>query len=180
MIRKATDEDFDAIYDIINDAAIAYKGVISSDCWHEPYMSREELKTQMDDGVRFCCFVDNDEVIGVMGIQDKREVQLIRHAYVRTTRRNTGIGGILLRELIRESTRPILIGTWKAATWAIRFYEKHGFRLVDEEEKNRLLKKYWSIPDRQIETSVVLVDKKYDQTYGSGRLPAGASPPSQP
>ena len=161
MIRKATAEDFDAIFDIINDAAIAYKGVIPSDCWHEPYMSREELKMQMDDGVRFCCYVDNDEVVGVMGIQDKSDVKLIRHAYVRTTERNKGIGGILLRDLTRDSTQPILIGTWKAATWAIRFYEKHGFRLVDEAEKDRLLRKYWAIPDRQIETSVVLVDEKY-------------------
>ena len=105
-----------------------------------------------------------NEIIGVMGIQDKTDVELIRHAYVRTKQRNKGIGTLLLRELIRDSTKPILIGTWKAADWAIRFYEKHGFCLVDEEEKNRLLKNYWSIPDRQAETSVVLADGKYKVT----------------
>ena len=161
MIRKGTDEDFEAIFNIINDAAVAYKGVIPPDRWHEPYMTREELRAQIDDGVRFSCYVDSNEVIGVMGIQDKTEVKLIRHAYVRTNQRSKGIGSLLLRELIRDSTKPILIGTWKAADWAIRFYEKHGFRLVEEGEKNRLLEKYWVIPDRQVETSVVLVDGKY-------------------
>ena len=161
MIRKGTDEDFDEIFNIINDAAIAYKEVIPPDRWHEPYMPKEELKAQIEEGVRFSCYVDNNEIIGVMGIQDKTDVELIRHAYVRTKQRKKGIGTLLLRELIRDSTKPILIGTWKAADWAIRFYEKHGFCLVDEEEKNRLLKKYWAIPDRQVETSVVLVDEKY-------------------
>jgi GNAT superfamily N-acetyltransferase len=105
-----------------------------------------------------------------MGVQDKTEVALIRHAYVRTKYRNKGIGALLLRELIKDSTKPILIGTWKAAHWAISFYEKHGFYLLDEEEKNHLLKKYWTIPDRQVETSVVLVDEKYKKSealYGS-------------
>ncbi len=134
MIRKGTDEDFEEIFNIINDAAMAYNGIIPPDRWHEPYMTKEELQT------------------------------LIRHAYVRTKQRNKGIGTLLLRELIRDSTKPILIGTWKAADWAIRFYEKHGFCLIDEEEKNRLLKKYWAIPDRQIETSVVLVDAKYKES----------------
>jgi N-acetylglutamate synthase-like GNAT family acetyltransferase len=161
MIRKAIDEDFEEIFNIINDAAIAYKGVIPPDRWHEPYMSREGLRAQIEDGVRFSCYVDNNEIIGVMGIQDKADVTLIRHAYVRTKQRKKGIGSHLLQELIKDSKKPILIGTWKAAAWAIRFYEKHGFRLVEEEEKNRLLKKYWTIPDRQIETSVVLVDGKY-------------------
>ena len=149
MIRKGTDQDFEEIFNIINDAAMAYKGVIPPDRWHEPYMTKEELQTQIEDGVRFSCYVDNHEIIGVMGIQDKTDVELIRHAYVRTKQRNKGIGTLLLRELIRDSTKPILIGTWKAADWAISFYEEHGFRLVDEEEKNRLLKKYWAIPDRQ-------------------------------
>ena len=164
MIRKGTEEDFEEIFNIINDAAEAYKGAIPSDRWHEPYMSKEELKAQIDDGVRFSCCVDNDEIVGVMGIQDKTDVQLIRHAYVRTKHRNKGIGTLLLLELMRDSTKPILIGTWKAADWAIRFYEKHGFCLVDEEEKSRLLKNYWSIPDRQAETSVVLADGKYKVT----------------
>ena len=124
-------------------------------------MSKEELKMQIENGVRFSCYVDNNEIIGVMGIEDKADVELIRHAYVRTNQRNKGIGTLLLRELIKDSTKPILIGTWKAADWAIGFYEKHGFYLVEEEKKNYLLKKYWAIPDRQIETSVVLVDEKY-------------------
>ncbi|PYS71378.1 MAG: GNAT family N-acetyltransferase [Acidobacteria bacterium] len=164
MIRKATDNDFEAIFAIINDAAIAYKGVIPSDRWHEPYMTKEELKEQIEEGVRFSCYIDDEddnEVIGVMGIQDKTDVMLIRHAYVRTRQRSKGVGTFLLRELIRDTTKPILIGTWKAAAWAISFYEKNGFCLVEEEEKNRLLKKYWAIPDRQIETSVVLVDKNF-------------------
>jgi N-acetylglutamate synthase-like GNAT family acetyltransferase len=161
MIRKATDEDFEEIFNIINDAAIAYKGVIPPDRWREPYMTQEELQAQIEDGVRFSCYVDNNEIIGVMGVQDKADVELIRHAYVRTKQRQKGIGSILLQELIKDAKKPILIGTWKAADWAIRFYEKHGFRLVDEEEKDRLLKKYWAIPDRQVETSVVLVDGKY-------------------
>jgi N-acetylglutamate synthase-like GNAT family acetyltransferase len=160
-IRKSTDQDFEDILNIINDAAIAYKGVIPADRWHEPYMSAEELKEQIENGVRFSCYMENDEIIGVMGIQDKSDVTLIRHAYVRTKQRNKGIGTILLSELRKSSTKPILIGTWKDASWAIRFYQKNGFQLVDEEEKNRLLKSYWSIPDRQVETSVVLADKKY-------------------
>lgn len=161
MIRKSTDEDFEEIFNIINDAAMAYKGIIPPDRWHDPYMTREELKAQIEDGVGFSCYVEGDEIIGVMGIQDKRDVALIRHAYVRTKRRNSGIGTLLLRDLIKGSTKPILIGTWKAASWAISFYEKHGFSLVDEAEKDRLLKKYWAIPDRQVETSVVLVDEGY-------------------
>ena len=161
MIRKATDADFEDIYEIVNDAAVAYKGVIPSDCWHEPYMPREELAGQIADGVRFSCYVDDGLVVGVMGIQDRDEVVLIRHAYVRTDHRQKGIGSLLLRELVRAAEKPILIGTWKAATWAISFYQKHGFRLVDKEEKDRLLKRYWSIPPRQIETSVVLVDEKF-------------------
>jgi N-acetylglutamate synthase-like GNAT family acetyltransferase len=161
MIRKGTDEDFEEIFAIINDAAIAYKGVIPPDRWHEPYMTKEELQGQIAEGVRFSCYVDNNELVGVMGIQDKADVELIRHAYVRTKQRNKGIGTLLLQELIKDAKKPVLIGTWKAANWAIRFYEKHGFRLVEEEEKNRLLKKYWAIPDRQVETSVVLVDGRY-------------------
>lgn len=164
MIRKSTDEDFEEIFNIINDAAMAYKGVIPPDRWHEPYMTREELKAQIEDGVSFSCYVQGDEIVGVMGTQDKGDVTLIRHAYVRTKQRNSGIGTLLLRELIKGSTEPVLIGTWKAASWAISFYEKHGFTLVGEEEKNRLLKKYWAIPDRQVETSVVLVDEKYKGT----------------
>ena len=160
MIRECTGEDFEEIYAIINDAATAYKGVIPADRWREPYMTREELRAQIEGGVSFSCYVDGGEIVGVMGIQDKGDVQLIRHAYVRSRRRNKGIGTLLLRELTKDSTKPVLIGTWEAAHWAIRFYEKNGFRLAGEEEKNRLLKKYWAIPDRQVETSVVLVDER--------------------
>jgi len=167
MIREGTDEDFEEIFNIINDAAIAYKGVIPPDRWHEPYMTKDDLQGQLADGVRFFCYVDNNQVIGVMGIQNKMEVVLIRHAYVRTNQRNKGIGTMLLQELIRDEKKPILIGTWKAANWAIRFYEKNGFRLVDEVEKNRLLKRYWAIRDRQIETSVVLVDESYKKSKSS-------------
>ncbi|MEM8605017.1 MAG: GNAT family N-acetyltransferase [Cyanobacteria bacterium P01_H01_bin.121] len=161
MIRDYIDTDFEAVFNVINDAAIAYKGVIPADRWHEPYMTKAELREQIEAGVRFSCYVNHAEVIGVMGIQDKSEVALIRHAYVRTTQRNQGIGTLLLRELIQGSTKPILIGTWQAATWAIRFYEKQGFSRVDEAEKNRLLQQYWLIPERQVETSVVLVDQNY-------------------
>ena len=127
-------------------------------------MTREELRTQIDDGVRFSCYFEGNELIGVMGIQDRHDVNLIRHAYVRTKQRKNGIGTLLLLELIGSSKKPILIGTWKAAHWAISFYEKHGFSLASEEEKTRLLRKYWVIPDRQVETSVVLVDKQYRES----------------
>ena len=159
MIRLCGTDDFETIYEIVNDAAVAYKGVIPPDRWHEPYMGREELQHEIDDGVRFWGYEEDGELVGVMGIQDVEDVTLIRHAYVRTTQRRKGVGGKLLSHLLTLSNRPILIGTWAAATWAIRFYEKHGFRLVTEEEKNRLLIKYWSIPERQVETSVVLVEE---------------------
>ena len=161
MVRKATQGDFQHIYEIINDAAIAYKGIIPADRWHEPYMPQTELEEQIADGVNFTCYLKDGEIVGVMGIQDKGEVNLIRHAYVTTKRRGGGIGGVLLRELVEASPKPILIGTWRAADWAIRFYEKHGFVQVSEEEKNRLLKTFWNIPDRQIETSVVLKDQRH-------------------
>jgi N-acetylglutamate synthase-like GNAT family acetyltransferase len=168
MIRKGTDEDFDEILKTINDAAIAYKGVIPDDLWHEPYMKKEELKAQIESEVRFVCYIERGEIIGVMGIQDKKDIKLIRHAYVRTEQRRKGIGALLLRELVKDVRKPVLIGTWRAAHWAIGFYAKHGFRLVDGEEKDRLLKKYWTIPDRQVETSVVLIDKpaRAGMTYG--------------
>jgi N-acetylglutamate synthase-like GNAT family acetyltransferase len=161
MIRTSRPDDFDAIYTVINNAAVAYKGAIPDDRWHDPYMSRTELQEQIDSGVRFSCYSEENKVLGVMGIQDKDDVFLIRHAYVLTTSRNKGIGTRLLEELTRRSGKPVLIGTWKAATWAIRFYLKNGFRLVAEAEKEVLLRKYWDIPERQVETSVVLADAKY-------------------
>ena len=140
----------------------SYKGIIPADRWHEPYLSRGELQTQVEAGVKFRCYTVDDRVIGVMGLQDRSEVQLIRHAYVHTAQRRLGIGSSLLKEITRfASGKPTLIGTWADATWAIRFYEKNGFRLVDEAEKELLLRKYWSIPERQIQTSVVLADRHY-------------------
>jgi N-acetylglutamate synthase-like GNAT family acetyltransferase len=161
LIRPCTEKDFDAIHSIINDAAIAYKGAIPPDCWHEPYMSTDYLRRELDSGVKFWGYEENKDLAGVMGIQDVQDVTLIRHAYVRTRYRNTGIGGKLLSHLTTLTAKPVLIGTWAAAVWAIRFYEKHGFRLVMPEEKDRLLKKYWSISVRQIETSLVLVDSTW-------------------
>ena len=160
MIRKCSENDFDMMYSIINDAAVAYKGVIPVDRWKEPYMPKDELRRQIDEGVSFWGFEDWGELVGIMGIQPTRDVTLIRHAYVRTACRNQGIGGKLLKFLVQEITTPVLIGTWADAAWAIRFYEKHGFTRVSVEEKTRLLKTYWSIPERQVETSVVLADQK--------------------
>jgi len=159
MIRPSKPDDIDALYFIINDSAIAYEGVIPSDRWHEPYMPMEHLCKEIESGVRFYIYEEGNQVLGCMGIQDVRDVTLIRHAYVKTGRRRQGIGGELLRHLLPLSGKPVLIGTWKAATWAIGFYEKHGFIRVSEEEKNRLLRKYWNIPERQVETSVVLKEE---------------------
>ena len=160
MIIPGTKGHFSQIYDIINDGASAYKGIIPADRWSEPYMSAEELQGQMDDGVEFWCYLENDAIAGVMGIQDKGDVTLIRHAYVRTLERNKGVGGHLLRHLATLTTKPILIGTWADAIWAIDFYKKHGFHLVSFEEKEQLLRKYWTIPLRQIETSIVLTNQR--------------------
>ena len=160
-IRPCRESEFETMYVIINDAAEAYRGIIPTDRWQEPYMSKDELRHEMDDGVVFWGYEEDGELLGVMGIQDVQDVTLMRHAYVRTTRRNQGIGGKLLSVLRKKTTRPVLIGTWAAAVWAVRFYEKHGFHLVSTEEKNRLLKKYWSIPERQVETSVVLADRHW-------------------
>jgi N-acetylglutamate synthase-like GNAT family acetyltransferase len=156
MISKCRASDFDAILAIINDGASAYRGVIPDDRWHDPYMSADELKRQMDEGVEFWCFSERDTILGVMGIQRKKDVTLIRHAYVRTAERNKGIGGKLLHHLTSIVDAPVLIGTWADANWAIDFYRRHGFRLLPDEEKTKLLKQYWNIPDRQVETSVVL------------------------
>jgi N-acetylglutamate synthase-like GNAT family acetyltransferase len=158
MIRQCNDEDLGSIFSIINDAATAYKGIIPADRWKEPYMSLDELRHEIDDGVVFWGIEEDGELAGVMGIQHVRDVTLIRHAYIRTEKRNRGLGSELLAFLRTLTISPILIGTWADAVWAVRFYEKHGFRLVSHEEKTRLLKKYWSIPDRQVETSVVLVE----------------------
>ncbi len=161
MIRPCKAEEFDKIYEVINDASVAYKGVIPPDRWKEPYMSKDELRREIDDGVKFWGYYEEDRLVGVMGIQAVQDVTLIRHAYVRTSEQNKGIGRKLLSRLREETTQPVLVGTWAAAVWAIRFYEKHGFKLVSTDEKDRLLRKYWSIPERQISTSVVLADQKW-------------------
>jgi GNAT superfamily N-acetyltransferase len=160
-IRPARPEDSAAIYAIINDAAQAYKGIIPLDLWHEPYMPVQELESEIGRGVRFYCYWQDGRIMGAMGIQDVKDVTLIRHAYVRTAARRHGIGQALLEHLSTLTNRPVLIGTWRAATWAIRFYEKNGFRLISDAEKNRVLPTYWTIPARQVETSVVLVDSKW-------------------
>jgi len=156
MIIPCLPEDFTTINEIINDGATAYKGIIPADRWHEPYMSSEELAIQIKDGVEFWKYMEGENILGIMGIQYKGDVTLIRHAYVRTSGRNKGTGSRLLQHLLSRSTTPVLIGTWAAASWAIGFYQKHGFRLLPTDEKNRLLLKYWTIPSRQVETSVVL------------------------
>lgn len=161
MIRRCDDRDFADIWTIINDGARAYKGVIPADCWSDPYMSLEHLRQEIDEGVIFWGYEEDSVLLGVMGIQHGKDVTLIRHAYVRTTQQKRGIGALLLAHLRQLTDRPVLIGTWADAAWAIRFYEKHGFQIVSSQEKNRLLPSYWSIPQRQVDTSVVLADAEW-------------------
>lgn len=161
MIRRCDEGEFDVIWAIINDGAQAYKGTIPADRWTEPYMSREKLQKEIEDGVVFWGYEEGGELLGVMGIQEVQDVTLVRHAYVRTSSQKRGIGGKLLAHLRELAIRPMLIGTWADAAWAIQFYERHGFQLVGRQEKDRLLKRYWTIPERQIDTSVVLADAKW-------------------
>lgn len=184
VLRPCADADFDAMAAIINTAATRYAGVIPADRYHVPYMPPDELRHEIDAGVRFwgwyeadhCSgpapgeermadgerpadgerLADGDRLVGVMGIQDVDDVTLIRHAYVAPVDQSRGVGGALLAHLLSLAHRPLLVGTWAAATWAVRFYEDHGFRLVSIAEKERLLRRYWQIPERQVETSVVL------------------------
>lgn len=165
MIRACTHEDLAAICAIINDAALAYKGVIPVDRWHEPYMPLEELEHEIERGVVFWGVEGDGALVGIMGIQDRGEVDLIRHAYVRTQSHRQGIGSDLLRHLERMSDKPMLIGTWADALWAIRFYEKHGYRVLGRAETEALLQKYWTIPQRQIATSVVLASPGWKSAY---------------
>jgi len=161
MVRQCLDQDFEVILAIINDGAEAYRSVIPPDRWKEPYMRTDELRREIASGIAFSGAERDDVLVGVMGIQPVADVILIRHAYVRTARQNQGIGGELLRHLTGRVDLPVLIGTWAAAMWAIRFYDRHGFTMVEADDKNRLLKTYWSIPERQIETSVVLADSRW-------------------
>ena len=156
-IRLCRDDERDAILAMVNAAAEAYRGVIPADRWHEPYMPPEELDAEIAAGVRFWGYEEGGRLLGVMGIQTVRDVDLIRHAYVEPGSQRRGVGGALLEHLARAPERPLLVGTWAAATWAIDFYRRHGFEQVSPERKTELLRTYWSIPERQIETSVVLV-----------------------
>jgi GNAT superfamily N-acetyltransferase len=155
-IRRCSDGEREAIFAIVNAAAEAYRGVIPADRWHEPYMPMAELDGEIAAGVEFWGYEEDGELLGIMGIQPLGEVDLIRHAYVLPASQGRGVGGALIAHLLRSATRPVLVGTWAAAEWAIRFYRRHGFEQVSSEEKDRLLRTYWTIPDRQIETSVVL------------------------
>jgi N-acetylglutamate synthase-like GNAT family acetyltransferase len=160
MIRKCEERDFEQIWEIINDAAQVYRGIIPSDRYSEPYMSRQELRRQMEEAVIFWGYEEDGMLLAVMGMQRVKDVTLVRHAYVRGGQQKRGIGGALLGHLRAMTNDPVLIGTWHAAFWAIRFYEQHGFVQVTPQEKDRLLRTYWNVPERQIETSVVLADWK--------------------
>jgi GNAT superfamily N-acetyltransferase len=162
-IRPCRDDEREAILAIVNVAAEAYRGVIPADRWHEPYMSSSELDGEIRAGVVFWGYEADGELIGIMGIQPVRDVDLIRHAYVITGNQRRGVGGELIEHLRRLSDRPMLVGTWAAADWAINFYLRHGFEQVSPERKTKLLKSYWTIPDRQIETSVVLANPPVDE-----------------
>ena len=166
-IRASTAADFPQILAIINDAAEAYRGVIPADRWHEPYMPAAELQKQIDEGVAFSVAEDEGRMLGVMGIQDRGDVALVRHAYVSTTLQRGGVGTQLLHHVQRLTSKPILIGTWADASWAIGFYLRNGFTVVPKPEIARLLRKYWSIPERQVETSVVLADRRWVESAGA-------------
>jgi GNAT superfamily N-acetyltransferase len=155
-IRRCRDDERGAILAIVNDAAEAYRGVIPADRWHEPYMPADELSGEIAAGVEFWGYEDDGALLGVMGIQRLPDVDLIRHAYVFPASQGRGVGGALLEHLVRHGERRILVGTWAAADWAIRFYRGHGFELVSPTCAAALLEAYWTIPERQIETSVVL------------------------
>ena len=150
---------------IINDAAQAYRGVIPVDRWHEPYMPKDELTEEIADGVVFWVAEKAGHLSGVMGMQDKGEVALIRHAYIIPRMQRKGVGTALLHHVISLTSKPILVGTWAAARWAVTFYQRNGFTLLPEADKNTLLRRYWSIPERQIDTSVVLADGRWMENH---------------
>ena len=162
-IRPCRDDERGAILAIVNAAAVAYRGVIPADCWHEPYMPASALDAEIASGVAFWGYEADGDLVGAMGVQPVRDVDLIRHAYVAPAHQGRGIGGALLEHLLRRSTRRTLVGTWAAADWASRFYERHGFVHVGPERTAALLEEYWTIPDRQIATSVVLAWSPLDE-----------------
>jgi GNAT superfamily N-acetyltransferase len=159
VIRRLAENERDIAVAIVNDAAVAYRDAIPVDCWHDPYMPRAELDGEIEAGVRFYCHEEAGHLLGVMGLQDVGDVTLIRHAYVLSSHQRGGVGSRLLTTLLGLAERPVLMGTWAAAHWAVAFYQKNGFSLVTPEEKDRLLRTYWNISDRQVETSVVLADE---------------------
>ena len=171
LIRKIQDADLGAALAIVNDAAHAYRGVIPDDRWHDPYMPRDELEKEIADGIVFWVAEEDGRLLGVMGIQDRGEVALVRHAYVSPTLQRKGVGTRLLRHVEALTGKPVLIGTWADATWAIEFYRRNGFTIVPNGQKDALLRKYWSIPERQIDTSVVLADGRWMEARRSA--PAG-------
>lgn len=175
MIRRCAAGDFDRILAIINDAAQAYRGVIPDDRWKDPYMPAGELAEEIAAGIDFDGYeIEGAGLVGVMGIQPVEDVTLIRHAYMATAYRRSGIGSALLEGLLARQDRPVLIGTWAAAGWAIAFYRRYGFETVPEPEKTRLLQRYWTVPERQIETSVVLADSRWrSRAHGAGETGAG-------
>jgi len=157
MIKEYKQNNTSEILNIINNASIKYKGIIPDDCWKEPYMSEKELLNEFSDGVRMYGYHQNDKLIGVIGVQDVKDVILIRHAYTLPSYQNRGTGSALIEYLLKKNQYSrILVGTWKDATWAIKFYQKFGFILHAKEETTLLLKRYWKIPTKQIENSVVL------------------------
>jgi GNAT superfamily N-acetyltransferase len=157
VIRVCRSDELEVVASIVNEAAAVYRGVIPEDRWHEPYMPLEELAGEIAAGVEFWGRVDDDdELLGVMGIQPVQDVWLIRHAYVLSSAQGRGVGGELLSWLTERVDAQLLVGTWAAASWAIRFYERHGFVAVPASRVALLLRRYWSIPERQVETSVVL------------------------
>ena len=172
MIRQCDDRDFDQIWTIINDGAQAYQGIIPEDRLETPYMSRGKLQRELADGVVFWGYEENETLAAVMGIQHVQDVTLIRHAYVRTGSQKQGIGGKLIAHLLALASNAVLVGTWADAAWAISFYERYGFAVVSMEEKDRLLRKYWTVPERQIETSVVLADSTWPQSRPTRDKPA--------
>jgi GNAT superfamily N-acetyltransferase len=156
QIRRCRDDEQAAILAIVNAAAEAYRGVIPADRWHEPYMPAEELDEEIAAGVEFWGYEADGELLGVMGIQPVRDVHLIRHAYVAPAAQRRGIGGALLDHLLADMDGRVLVGTWTAAQWAVDFYLRHGFAKLGPEQTAALLREYWSIPERQVATSVVL------------------------
>lgn len=172
-IRPCRDDERAAILAVVNAAAVAYRGVIPADRWHEPYMDARELDGEIAAGVEFWGFEADGELVAAMGIQRVRDVDLIRHAYVLPASQRRGVGSALLEHLRRRADRRMLVGTWAAAEWAIRFYERHGFELVTPALKDELLRAYWTIPERQIQTSVVLANPPFTPSLAPTPAAAG-------